>query len=420
MSAFSKIAVALILTIGVVNTYAADEHAGQEGLTLQRVVLFMRHGVRPPTKSAEAMAPLSDAPWPNEQGWGAAPGELTPHGGMAIRKLGHDLRDYYVGAGLLPTSGSIASQTLIWADGADQRTRETAKMLSRGLTENGFQTGSVHWSNDLPDPLFDALSTHICKMDPEAAQSAVLAEGSLENREISVALGKMQSVVAPLACYTGGGICLASPSKLTATEQDVKISGPLSTAATISEVFLLEYENGFPMEQVAFNRASASEIAQLLLIHEHTSNLTRRTPYIATRRAFALVQFILNALSSDSVNTNVPAINAQQNFIVLIGHDTNLSNLAGVFGLNWHLDGQPDVTAPGTTIAFEHWRDNKTGQAILQMRLFYQGMEQVRHLSETPVRSLAIRPAACADSSACEMNKLVNEIKSILPKDCHH
>ena len=172
------------------------------------------------------------------------------------------------------------------------------------------------------------------------------------------------------------------------------------------------------MAQVGFGRASPADIEQLLLIHEHSANLTRRTPYVATRRGYAMTRFILAALSKDSVSSTTPAINAQQRLIVLTGHDTNLSNLAGVFGLDWHLPDQPDITAPGTMLAFERWRAKETGATVLRMRLFYQGMDQVRTLSDTPLRTLTIVPPACDNAGLCQLDSALSRINSILPKDC--
>ncbi|WP_194270712.1 histidine-type phosphatase [Glaciimonas soli] len=418
MRVISPFSFALVLGLSAINAVAAEQVVPPAGYTLERAVLVMRHGVRPPTKSAQAMASLSDQAWPDDAAWGAAPGELTPHGGLAIRKMGSDLRDFYVGAGLLPALGSIADQTLIWADSADQRTRATGQMLALGLSGNATQPISVGWSANHTDPLFHGLDEKTCPLDPAAEQQAILAQGPLDTPETRSALTRLQAILAPQACQGSAGACLEGPGKLTAGSGEVKISGPLSIGATVSEVLLLEYENGLPMSQVGFGRASRADIEQLQSIHEHTANLTRRTPYIATRRAYALAQFILAALSENNVNSTVPTINAAQRLIVLAGHDTNLSNLAGVFGLDWHMPDQPDVTAPGTVIAFERWRENTTGKTLLRMRLFYQNMEQVRNLSDSPARQIPLQPAACRDSDNCALSHVVSEVKAILPKDC--
>ena len=39
--------------------------------------------------------------------------------------------------------------------------------------------------------------------------------------------------------------------------------------------------------------------------------------------------------------------------MVLTGHDTNLSNIAGTLNLNWIIDGRRDDTPPGGALLFE-------------------------------------------------------------------
>jgi 4-phytase/acid phosphatase len=51
-------------------------------LVVDRVVVVMRHGVRPPTCHA---CRCHAEPWP---AWPVAPGWLTPHGALAVARLG--------------------------------------------------------------------------------------------------------------------------------------------------------------------------------------------------------------------------------------------------------------------------------------------------------------------------------------------
>ncbi len=396
----------------------AQTDVAAPGYVLQRAVVVMRHGVRPPTRSAADLQQYSDQAWPDNAAWGAAPGELTPHGALAITRLGQDLRSYYAQTGLIPASGASALHMLVWADGADQRTRATAQRMAAALSGDNPSPGSADWVSGKADPLFDGLGSGICKLNKDLARQAVLAQSPIDTPEVQSALRKMQNVLAPEACSGGRGMCLNGVDQLTVSEGGVKLTGPLATGATVSEALVLEYENGLPMNQVGFGRVDAASIAALQVLHEQSANLTRRTPYIATRRAYALTRFILDALEQDSDSATVPAINEQQHLILLVGHDTNLSNLAGVFGLDWHLDQQPDSTAPGTALAFERWHNPVTGQTVLRMRLFYQTLDQVRQLSGAPARQIPIEPAACRHSGACDVAGFAAAIDATLPKDC--
>lgn len=55
-------------------------------LKLERVVMLMRHGVRPPTRAPVTPPGTHAEPWP---AWPVDFGELTPRGYDAVRLLGH-------------------------------------------------------------------------------------------------------------------------------------------------------------------------------------------------------------------------------------------------------------------------------------------------------------------------------------------
>ena len=90
----------VVLMIAALLGLAGAAHA--QAPRLERVVLVMRHGVRPPTMPNAAIAKYAAQPWPD---WPVAPGELTPHGGETVRLMGETLHARYAGGGLLPASG---------------------------------------------------------------------------------------------------------------------------------------------------------------------------------------------------------------------------------------------------------------------------------------------------------------------------
>jgi 4-phytase/acid phosphatase len=354
---------------------------------LERVVIVLRHGVRPPTRSAEALAPLADRAWPDTKAWGAEPGELTPHGAAAIRMLGADLRAVYARAGLIAAAGALDGEVKIWADGADQRTRETARALAEGLAPGSPPAFGAGPEGDT-DPLFDALDAGACALDPVQAQAAVMAQAPLETAGTRAALDRLQAITAPRACAGGPGVCLRGEDKISGDRKGVKLTGPLGVGAGIAEDLLLEYENGLPEAGVGWGRAGRADLDVVLAAHVRASALTRRTPYIARRRAAPLARFLLAALGEGQAPAGSPSLDPAAKLIVLVGHDTNLSNLAGVFDLGWSLPGQPDATAPGTGLAFERWRDRDSGAVTLTLRIVYQDPDQVRRLQATPAHWL--------------------------------
>lgn len=355
---------------------------------LERVVVVMRHGVRPPTQSAAALAKYADGAWPDDAIWGAAPGDLTPHGAAAIQTFGRDLRKLYAGEGLISADGEMGSGVLIWADGGDERTRETAKSLAEGLSP--ASPPAVGFVPDgMVDPLFDALDAGVCSLDPTLTLAAVEARKPWETADTTAAVSRLQDIVAPRACAGGPGVCLKGPNDARADSKGVKLTGPLATAASLAEDLLLEYENGLDGGDLGWARLRRADLDVVLAAHRRASDLTRRTPYIALRRAAPLAELIVETISKPPVAALEPRL------VVLVGHDTNLSNLAGVFNLDWTLPDQPDVTAPGTALAFERWRDLGTGVIDVRIRVLYQDADAVRTLNGASIRTVETIPDGC-------------------------
>jgi len=345
---------------------------------LERVVLVERHGVRSPTQTNAALDALSAEPWPV---WSAAPGELTAHGAQGVQLMGSAIRRGYAAKGLLPLTGCPAPGLVaVTADGADQRTRESARWFVRGLA--GGCDIRVTDTND-GDPLFDGLSSH--PLDPKAAEAAVKAKAldRVDTPATHAAEAALQAVVAPRGCETRKGVCLEGDSTISATTDAVRIRGPLATASTLAENLLLEYAQGMPLSQVGWGRIhSAADLAAMAPAHERVSDLTRRTPYVAERRAAVLARTILDSLQGRADAYG----DGRARLAVFVGHDTNLANLAGAFGLSWTLEDQPDQTAPATVLAFELWIDAVTGARSAKVVVFYQTLDQLRTLTPETVR----------------------------------
>jgi len=400
-----------VLVAGLLNIAAAPAPI------LERVVIVMRHGVRPPTKSAAELAPRSDQAWPGDAAWGAAPGELTPHGAAAIRLEAASIGRFYADQGLSPAHGAWSAQTLIWADGGDQRTRETARAFAQGLDPAappavGFAPAGQ------ADPLFGGMKPSACPIDPAQAIAAVAAQGPLSTPLTQAGLARLQQIVAPTACAGGAGVCLSGPSSLAPGAREVKLAGPLAVGATLAENLLLEYENDLPAAQLGWGRLTPGDLAMVMPVHDLAADLTRATPYVAERRAGDLGRYVLAALD-EAPQTAGPAVGADRRLVVLVGHDTNLSNLAGLMGLSWSLPGQPDATAPGVAVAFERWRDRTTGAALVRIRVFYQTPDQVRALDQA-VESAAADSTLCSSSGpgACDLSTLTTAARARIPPGC--
>jgi 4-phytase/acid phosphatase len=65
--------------------------------------------------------------------------------------------------------------------------------------------------------------------------------------------------------------------------------------------------------------------------------------------------------------------------LVLVGHDTNLVNLAGLLGVSWWMEGtQRDPVLPGGALVFELRRSRSDGHFLVRLAYVCQTLEQMR------------------------------------------
>ncbi|MBB6253567.1 histidine-type phosphatase [Nitrospirillum iridis] len=400
------------------------------GLVLERVVMLSRHGVRSPTKGPAELRRHSDQDWP---AWPVGQGILTPHGADAIRQLGVYLGDLYRQRGLLGADRCPAGDTVfVWGDSGDQRTRASAQALADGIAP-GCGLKNHGRAPDSQDVLFDAASGGICPLDPAEAEKALAAANGGDiaavPAAIAPALAALVRVVAPKACAagspTGGQACFATgPVKLVDKGGEVKLDGPLARGAMLAESIFLEYVQGMPTAQVGWGRAGTPEaLAAILPVHDYQADLTRRTPYIASHNGALLARQIVAAVTGEVPAAGGPLapVPAGARLISILGHDTNLSNVAGLLGLDWTLPGQPDKTAPDTTLAFEVSRDPATGKRYVHVALYYQTLEDLRQAAALtaahPAGKVDLPLPACG-GDRCTVEDFAALVRKAVPPAC--
>jgi 4-phytase/acid phosphatase len=85
----------------------------------------------------------------------------------------------------------------------------------------------------------------------------------------------------------------------------------------------------------------------------------------AAKASSNLVAHIMATLQQSAGVTSAvaPLATAKTRTVLLVGHDTNLANLAGVFDLDWHDARQPDDYPPGGALVFDLLK-RKDGYAV--------------------------------------------------------
>lgn len=394
-------------------TYSASFPLAQTSVNnsepkLKFSVILTRHGVRSPTWSLSELNAYSAEPWPD---WGVAPGNLTPHGGKLMTLFGSYYRLYFAEVGLLSSAGcGDVGRVHIRAD-VDSRNRETARALAIGLMP-GCKL-DVEAAGEGEDPLFSPLSAGIGKPDRALAVSSISGRiGRDPDALIGVYQGAFDALREVLFGCTASVACPgeAKPTKRRLLQQrsslepgkgnhPADLQGPVRIGSTLAEDLQLEYVNGMEGKDLGWGRLDVTKLQEIMRLHAAYADLERQTPYLARLHGSNLLSHILGSMQQVVKSTSVPGSlgNVGDRLLVIVGHDTNISNLAGMLGISWLLDGyQPNDTPPGGALVFELWQGG-SGEMIVNTYYVAQSLEQMRKalpltLDSPPLKSPIFLP----------------------------
>jgi 4-phytase/acid phosphatase len=361
-----------------------------EDAELRYVVYLTRHGVRSPTGKPAQYNAYSAALWP---AWDVPPGYLTAHGYKLMEHFGAYDRMEVASQGLLPASGcENADRVTFYAD-SDQRTRETGKALAAG-----FFPGCAVPVQGLPEgvgnPLFHPITASAARGDLSLTTAAIAGRIGGNPSGLTEAYRTQLTTLDDLLATCGA---TASTPKSRTSLFDISASlsdgkedhlpqlrGPLNTAATLTENLLLEYTQGLDAANVGWGCVDGAKLRSLIDLHTAAADFTRRTPAIARMQRANLLGQIRISLEQAATGKPVPGAvgKPSDRVLFLVGHDTNLTNIAGALNLTWIADGRRDDTPPGGALVFELWKNRKSEEYSIRMYFTVQTLEQMRSGSE--------------------------------------
>ena len=404
------------------------------GWQIERAVLLNRHGVRSPTATNEQLDKYSATPWPT---WPVEPGFLSPRGEELMRLMGGYYRVLYGGRGLVqaddcPTAGTVAA----WTD-LSQRTRTSGAAILAGMYPRCTNLPLRNQANfTVPDPLFNPQPAASCPMDLAANRAAILARlgGNFASvqRDYGGQLSMMQSVLCPADATrsAGGGSCgeAGMPSSIASgTEDGVRLRGPIGYASTAAENFLMQSAEGLPKDQVAWGRlAHDATLSELLTLHQLDQDLTQKTKPIAQQRGSNLLSLIGAILVNGHSFPGHAATGQPVRLGILVGHDSNIHNVAALLDLTWQIPGfLPGEASPGGALAFEQFHEMRTGKRFVRIAYYAQTLDEMRRRAplnyrDPPGMVQVALPACSADlvNNACPLDTFIKIVKAAVAPGC--
>ncbi len=232
-----------------------------------------------------------------------------------------------------------------------------------------------------PDPLFQPVKARIGHPNTALGIAAVMGRlGGDPMRAEGAYAGQLERLKGILYGPGGppaGNTAFSGPTTVIpgGTSSVVALGGPLHAAAQCIEALTLEYADGKPEADVGWGRVDGRVLGQLLALQTLYFDLTQRTLYPAQVQGSNLASHLVDTLEQAALGLPVPGAIGPigERLVVVVGHDTNLANLGGLFGLNWWLPGtQANPTLPGGALVFELWRHGAEANALF-VRASYVG-----------------------------------------------
>jgi 4-phytase/acid phosphatase len=328
---------------------------------LERVVILSRHGVRSPTHDGAALQSFrkpTTPPWPD---FGVQhPADLTLKGASLMQRMGYYYRERWRTALF---KDACPNWAFFWAD-RDERTLMTARALVGGLAGGACDLRVQEMiaprlplgptDTEATDPIFHPTrALPACK--PPAAENPPVSKEYV---------GLVQEVVQCCSEKPGpGNLCQKmDPPRTSCDLQNLLDDKNTQDQAydfiqSFGEILLFEYAQEYKGDHFAFGNPQYPPVengkwTNLLKIHAYLFNQRQRNRSVALPQGANLLYHMAYAIKNGAPLIPPSTVGAPSKFVVYVGHDTNIANVAGLLGLEWKIYSENDV-APGAALAFE-------------------------------------------------------------------
>jgi len=417
------ILIGLLLTLVIaVPVLAQTIKDADDGTTLKQVIIFGRHGIRSSAIEPSTLAQFAANPYPPFVNpyppFAEVPtGYLTPHGQEAARLLGSYFHDYLLHEGLLTGSAPTDLSRSYFRANSIQRSNVTAAMFGAGLIPGATIPVHSYTITDPdtgtpaePDPVFDPIAAKVVRVvDPGRAETEVqgiFGSGAALASAYSSELSLIRSVLYPPGTKptfppgaqpapgappeppgsfdpTSIPFTLAAYTPVTNAGGSINLGG-LNFTNSATDPFVMQYADGFPPEDVAWDRLLPDTLSQTTRLITLQINIEMRLPYVNQVQSSNAASHVLRSMSQAIVGCQLPGAfgNGKSRVLVIISSDYYVAGLAGLLRLHWTLPGyQPDYCAPGGALVFELRQSKKSKEYLVRAFYTAQTFDQLRKLT---------------------------------------
>ena len=376
---FFIVVLLLGLSISKPEAIAGDDFSDY---TLDKVVVLMRHGVRPQNDTAK----LDKATGKNWPRWSVPDGNLSGHGYAGIVDQSRYMFENWKSEGLaLSSPCPKKNEVFIWASPIE-RTVATAQALTDGMFPGCGITPS-HLPLQKKDPLFQAVEMGLAQPDPKKVEDEVMEAMGGSAEKAAQKYADDVEWLRQTVCGTGVTDCQFLDEKwgLKKTKSGkYKLTGPVSSASSISETIRLQYSEGLPLQEVAFGHVkNAGDVLKLMSLHAAKYDLLDNTMEIARTGGNILMHEITESLLANRTSGGEPSFpELGAPLVIFVGHDTNISQIKTILDFHWKLASYPaDDIPPGGMLIFKRYKNNKTGRLAVQLSFAARTLDEWRFLT---------------------------------------
>jgi 4-phytase/acid phosphatase len=379
-----------------------------DGTVLKDIIIFGRHSIRSPIYAPSVLNQYSADPYPAFAG---TPGYLTTNGQRAAYLLGCYFHDYLTHEGLLTGNPDTDLARCYFRANTIQRSYMTCAQFGAGMVP-GANIPVRTYEAGTPDPVIDPLLAGVATVDANLALAQVqgiYGSGSSLQAALSGELSLVSKVLYPPGTQplyppgtpppTNAPQGAVDPTTLPITfmastplpqspvpycaGEVVNMGGLGTVALYATDPFVMQYADGFPLDQVGWGRLTLDTLSEQTRIATLQIAASMRTPYLARVQSSNAGHHILRSLQRvvEGGTGDGGFGDPQSQIQVIVSSDFYVAGLAGLLDLHWLLPGyQPDFCAPSGALVFELRQVKATGQHLVRVFYTTQTLDQLRNL----------------------------------------